>query len=181
MMKFCANLAFMFTEQPFLERYRLAKEAGFKAVETGFPFNLTEKQVVDAKNAANIQQVLINTFTGDVTKGELGFAAIPGKEQEFKDSIQTTISYAKSLGASKIHIMAGKVADVTDANHSVYENNLKYATKLLEKENIIGLIEPINQYSVPNYYLNCYDRGNVYGLYVKCVDTKRLFFSFICC
>ncbi|CAH1372388.1 putative hydroxypyruvate isomerase [Tenebrio molitor] len=159
MMKFCANLSFMFTEQPFLERYKLAKEAGFKAVETGFPFNLTEKQVTDAKNHADIKQVLINTYTGDVTKGELGFAAIPGKEQEFKDSMQKTITYAKALGASKIHIMAGKVENVTDANHSVYENNLKYAVTLLEKEDILGVIEPINKYAVPNYYLNCYDRA----------------------
>lgn len=40
-------------------------------------------------------------IVGDVTKGELGFAAIPGKENEFKDSILKTIDYAKSLGATK--------------------------------------------------------------------------------
>lgn len=159
MMKFCANLSFMFTEQPFLERYRLAKEAGFKAVETGFPFNFTEKEVLDAKTSANIQQILINTYTGDVTKGEVGFAAVPGKEQEFKSSIEKTIRYAKTVGASKIHIMAGKVEKVTEENHSVYEKNLKYAVTLLEQENILGVIEPINKYAVPNYYLNCYDRG----------------------
>lgn len=64
MLKFCANLSFMFTEQPLLERYRAAKDAGFKAVETGFPFGFTKQQVVDAKNQANIEQILINIFTG---------------------------------------------------------------------------------------------------------------------
>lgn len=35
--------------------------------------------------------------TGDVTKGELGFAAIPGEEENFKKSIEKTIEYAKAL------------------------------------------------------------------------------------
>ncbi|KAL3267739.1 hypothetical protein HHI36_006866 [Cryptolaemus montrouzieri] len=133
-MKFCANLAFLFTESSFLERYQLAKNAGFKCVETGFPVGLSKEQVAEAKKSANVEQVLINVYTGDVSKGELGFAAIPGKEQEFKDSIQKTIEYAKALGARKIHIMSGKLTDeVTKANDEVYEKNLKYAVKLLEK------------------------------------------------
>jgi len=156
MPKFCANLSFMFTEKPFQERYKLAKDAGFKAVESGFPFGLTKEQVIEAKNSANIEQVLINIYTGDVTKGELGFAAIPGKEDEFKKSVELTVDYAKAVGAKKIHIMAGKTEHVTTANDEVYEANLRYAVNILEKEKIMGLIEPINNYSVPQYYLNSY-------------------------
>lgn len=65
-MKFCANLAFMFTAEAssVLERYALAKEAGFRAVETGFPFGCTLEQVKQAKEAAGIEQVLINLNTG---------------------------------------------------------------------------------------------------------------------
>ncbi|XP_018569183.1 putative hydroxypyruvate isomerase isoform X2 [Anoplophora glabripennis] len=160
MSKFCANLAFLFPEKPLLERYKLAKDAGFKAVETGFPLGLSKDQVVIAKNAAGVQQILINIYTGDVTKGELGFAAIPGKENEFKKSIETTIDYAKALGAKKIHIMAGKVeGNVTTAHDSVYENNLRYAVELLEKENILALIEPINKYSIPHYYMNSFEKA----------------------
>lgn len=56
--------------------------------------------------------------------------------------------------------MAGKLQGLaTEANHETYETNLRYAANILEKEGILGLIEPINPYSVPNYYLNSYDRG----------------------
>lgn len=56
--------------------------------------------------------------------------------------------------------MAGKVEENVSAIHdSVYENNLRYAVELLEKENIVGVIEPINKYSIPHYYMNCYDKG----------------------
>lgn len=63
-MKFCANLAFLFPEKGLLNRYQLAKEAGFKAVETGFPYGLEKDEVVAAKNASGIQQILINIYTG---------------------------------------------------------------------------------------------------------------------
>lgn len=64
MARFCANLAFLFTEKPLLERYNLAKNAGFKAVETGFPLGLTKEEVTAAKTASGLKQVLINTYTG---------------------------------------------------------------------------------------------------------------------
>lgn len=56
----------MFTaEAPtILERYALAKDAGFKAVETGFPVGHTLEQVKMAKESAGIEQVLINLKTG---------------------------------------------------------------------------------------------------------------------
>lgn len=121
MPKFCANISFMFLERPFLERYQLAKTAGFKAVESGFPYGLNPDDVVAAKNAAGIEQVLLNVYTGncnglflkncnlvnhnytigDVTKGELGFAAIPGKEKQFKESINQTVDLGKRLNVKK--------------------------------------------------------------------------------
>lgn len=55
--------------------------------------------------------------------------------------------------------MAGKVDKVTPENDTTYTNNLKYAAQIFEKENILGVIEPINGYSVPSYYLNCYQKG----------------------
>ncbi|CAG9760401.1 unnamed protein product [Ceutorhynchus assimilis] len=160
MIKFCANLSFLFKDKPFLERYASARKAGFQAVESGFPYGFSKEEVVNAKNAAGIEQILINTLTGDVTKGEVGYAAIPGKEIEFKDSIQTTIEYAKALGARKIHIMSGRVeGEVTQAHDDAYVENLKFAAKLLEQENILGVIEPINKYSVPKYYMNSYEKA----------------------
>lgn len=64
-LKFASNLSFMFLEAPtIIERYKLAKEAGFKAVESGFPFGFSVKEVSEAKKNADVEQVLINVFTG---------------------------------------------------------------------------------------------------------------------
>ncbi|XP_014232286.1 putative hydroxypyruvate isomerase isoform X2 [Trichogramma pretiosum] len=158
--EFACNLSFLFQEEEnFLGRYALAKEAGFVAVESGFPLGFSVEQVVRAKEEAGVDQVLINVFTGDTSKGELGFAAIPGKEEDFKKSIETTINYAKALKCKKIHVMAGKVDNPTQENHTAYENNLRYAVEKFASEDIIGLIEPINPITVPGYYLNSYERA----------------------
>lgn len=56
--------------------------------------------------------------------------------------------------------MGGKLlSPPTDENHNAYIKNLQYAAKKFEQENIVGLIEPINKYSVPGYYLNNYEKG----------------------
>lgn len=59
----------------------------------------------------------------------------------------------------RIHIMAGVVENPTSINDTIYESNLRHAVDRLKTEGIVGLIEPINKYSVPNYYLNCFDKG----------------------
>ncbi|GAB0092500.1 Putative hydroxypyruvate isomerase [Sergentomyia squamirostris] len=163
-LKFCANLTFMFTESgSLLERYNLARLAGFHGVESAFPKGFSIEDLLTAKQS--LTQVLINIRTGTVSGGEFGLAAVCGDskglnyQDAFREDLHTTVEYAKALQCKRIHIMAGKVTEVTDDNHKVYVENLKYAVKILEKENIVGLIEPINRYAVPGYYLNCYDRA----------------------
>lgn len=64
--KFCANLSFMFTESSsLLERYQLASELGFHAVECAFPYEYSLNDVVQAKTKANVDQILINTYPGN--------------------------------------------------------------------------------------------------------------------
>lgn len=55
--------------------------------------------------------------------------------------------------------MSGTVHNATSEHAKTYESNIRYATSLLASHNIIGLIEPINNHSVPNYYMNSYERG----------------------
>lgn len=62
--------------------------------------------------------------------------------------------------------MAGKLdGAVTQQNDETYVNNLKYVASKLENEQIIAVIEPINSYSVPGYYMNSYQKA------VKVINT----------
>ena len=53
--------------------------------------------------------------------------------------------------------MSGRVNDDIQGNVQVLKDNLKKALPMLQKAGIIGLIEPINPYWVPNYFLNDFD------------------------
>jgi len=140
-----------------LERYSLAAKSGFTSVECAFPYSDSLEKLVQAKTDANVHQILINAPRGEVN--ELGFAAIPTMEDSFHSSIDLAVSYANALNCSKIHVMAGIVIQPTEANHNTYEKNLTYAAQIFEAKGIIGLIEPINKYSAPGYYLNSYERA----------------------
>lgn len=160
----------MFTESDnLLERYNLASRAGFKNVECAFPYDHSIEAVVAAKKDANVNQILINVFAGE----SLGFAALPGRQEEFKESLDKSVQYAKALECDKIHIMSGKnffgIVDV--AMHDVYKENLEYAAKVLEENGIIGLIEPICEFAVPNYYMNSFTKALQL---IQTIDSKNL-------
>lgn len=157
-LKFCANLSFMYQEvENVLDRYSLASKSGFSAVECAFPYSDSLERVVQAKINSNVQIILINAPRGETN--ELGFAAISNMENRFLSSIDLAVCYAQALNCFKIHVMAGIVDQPTEANHEAYIKNLTNAARIFETKGIIGLIEPINKYSAPGYYLNSYERA----------------------
>ena len=98
-LRFCANLTMMFGESSnLIDRYQLAKAAGFKAVECAFPYDFPKEDLLKAKNDAGVDQVLLNAFPGT----SLGFAALEGKEKDFMDSLVKSVEYCKTLGCKRL-------------------------------------------------------------------------------
>lgn len=168
-LNFCCNISWLFRENDFTERFQLAADAGFKAVELGWPYEVEIEKLVSAKEKAGVELILMNS--GSIRN--LGFAAIPGAEDDFKTEFHLALDYAKALKCKKIHIMAGKLPD--DCTQYVNEDcrakhypeytatfikNLQYASEKLAREGIIGLIEPINsRKDVPNYFLTTHQQA----------------------
>jgi len=46
MPKFAANLTFLFTELAFLDRFKAARDVGFRAVEFMFPYDYEKEELV---------------------------------------------------------------------------------------------------------------------------------------
>ena len=61
----------------------------------------------------------------------------------------------------RLHIMSGLQNDCI-GSEVVLRENLAKAIPLLKEADIVGLIEPINSYSIPNYFLNNFELGNAY-------------------
>ncbi len=149
MPRFSANLMFLFQEVPFLERFEAAAAAGFKAVEYQFPYDTAVNEIRARLDATGLDMVLINAPPGDWAAGERGIAALPGREDEFKASIEIALGYATALGCPCLHVMAG-VTTTADS----FTENLAWAARLAGGEGVCILIEPLNAIDVPGYLLN---------------------------
>ena len=156
MPKFAANLSMMFNEVPFLERFGAAAHAGFRAVEFLFPYEFTADDIAERLHRHGLTQALFNLPPGDWAKGERGLSILPGREAEFTTGVEQAIEYAKVLKCEQIHVMAGiaPAGVQRSAMMEVYVANLRFAAQRLAKENIRALIEPINYYDIPGYFLN---------------------------
>ena len=127
---FAANLSLMFTEWDFLDRFDAAAEAGFTAVEYLFPYDYPPEIIAARLQRNGLTQALFNGPPGDQDAGERGLASLPGREAEFRRSVETALEYARVLGNERLHLMAGLIAPGAErARHrETYVNNLAYAT-----------------------------------------------------
>ena len=154
MPKFAANLSMLFGEVPFPERFGAAASAGFAAVELLFPYEHPAKEIAGWLRRHGLACVLFNLPAGDWACNERGLAALPGREDEFRRSVDIAIGYAEALGTPRLHVMAGLLQ--AGASRSTYVRNLALAADLFGAEGIELLIEPINRRDMPGYFLGSY-------------------------
>jgi len=154
MPRFAANLGYLFTERPLLERVDAAAWAGFKAIELQFPYDVPAADMKAAIGQNKLTMLGLNTPPGE-REGEFGLAAVPGRERDWRVLFSRSLDYAAAIGASAIHCLAGRVSpDQRPAADRVFVSNLARAADLAAEKNIMLLIEPINSRDRPNYFLN---------------------------
>ena len=156
MPKFAANLTMLFTEHAFLDRFEAAAKAGFKAVEFLFPYAWTAEEIKQRLDANGLTLVLHNLPAGDWDAGERGIACHPDRVSEFRDGVGKAIAYAKVLGVGQLNCLVGKApAGVSeDLLRQTVIENLRFAAAELQKAGLRLLIEPINTFDIPDFYLS---------------------------
>ncbi|MBM4763140.1 TIM barrel protein [Bacillus sp. B15-48] len=155
MNKFAVNLTTIFTEVPFMERFQKAREAGFSFIECQFPYIYSIEEIQRELEQHQLSMVLHNLPPGNWDVGDRGIAVDANHVTEFRQSVQTGIQYAKALKVSRIHCMAGVTPDLGDQQAlNTYIENIKFAANEFAKHNITLLMEPINDFDMPGYFLN---------------------------
>jgi hydroxypyruvate isomerase len=153
MPRFAANLGYLFTERPLVDRIAASAAAGFKAIELQFPYDVSASAVKAAIETNKLTILGLNTPPG--RDGEFGLAAVPGREKDWQVLFARALDYATAIGASAIHCLAGKVEpEQRPAADRVFIENLGRAADLAAARGITLLIEPINGRDRPNYFLN---------------------------
>ena len=161
MPRLAANLSFLFTELPPIERIGAAAAAGFRGAAILFPYQCELADLRAAYREAGIAPVLFNTPPGDWDSGERGLAAIPGAEARFRTSLPEAIAYARSVGCKRLHMMAGIPPAGADpvACEAAFMANLRLAAEKAAPHGITITIEPINPIDIPGYFLTRQDQA----------------------
>ncbi|MEZ5606438.1 MAG: hydroxypyruvate isomerase [Burkholderiaceae bacterium] len=156
MPKLAANLTMLYNEAPFLERFALAARDGFSAVEFLFPYAFEAEDIRQRLDANGLQLVLHNLPAGNWDGGERGIACHPDRVAEFRQGVTTAVGYAKTLGVGQLNCLAGKApAGVPDAElRQTLVANLRFAAAELKKAGLKLLVEPINTFDIPGFYLH---------------------------
>ena len=156
MPKFAANLSMLWNELPFLDRFGAAARAGFQSVEFLFPYDFQADEIAQRLKAHRLRLVLHNMPPGDWAAGERGTASWPGREDEFRASVALALQYASALGTPYLHCMAGiPPKGVSEAQaRATLVGNLRFAAAEAQRHGIRLLLEPINHFDMPGFFVN---------------------------
>ncbi|OZG75126.1 hydroxypyruvate isomerase [Hahella sp. CCB-MM4] len=162
MPNFAANLSMLFTEYDFLDRFAAAADAGFKGVEYLFPYDYPLPELQRRLQQASLVQVLHNLPAGDWNAGERGIACLPGRQDEFKRSVDLGINYATGLGCKQVNCLAGlrpENVSFDEAWETMLEN-VDYAARQFEGHGITLLVEAINsRVDMPGFMLDSSEKA----------------------
>jgi hydroxypyruvate isomerase len=175
MTRFSANLGFLWNDRPLADAIHAAKAAGFDAVECHWPYDQDINAVKAALLATGLSMLGLNTVRGNVAAGENGLAALVGRKEEARAAIDRALACADALDAGAVHVMAGFAAG--QEAEACFIGNLRYAAKAAQAAGRTILIEPLNGYDAPGYFLDHSDQAR---RIIEAVGAPNLKLMFDC-
>ncbi len=157
MPKLAANISMMFSDLSLLDRIGAAAALGFRGVECQSPYAVPAPEMAARLAAHRIEAVLINVPPGEGA-ADRGCAAVPGQEAAFAASLERALAYARAIGCTRIHVLAGRAAPGRDTE-ALFVANLQRASERAAADGVTLLIEPLNARDNPGYFLRTTDQA----------------------
>lgn len=155
MLKFCANLSMLFTEQPLHERFRQAKQHCFDAVEVQFPYSLAAADIKQALDDNGLSLVLFNIDADDLLQGGEGLACVPEKRGQFQEALNQALEYARILKPAAVNILPGRCFQPERHGEylQTYQDNVRLAADALAAIGVKAVFEAINHHDMPGFII----------------------------
>ena len=146
----------LFGEVSFEKRFAASSEAGFQFVEYLFPYDYPAQDLFEHLQQNGLKQVLFNLPAGNWAEGDRGIACHPGRIEEFRAGVDSALEYARILDVERINCLVGKGLPGADLSEQwkVLVDNLAYAADKLVADNRMLLVEPINIFDIPGFFLS---------------------------
>lgn len=158
--RLAASMTWTFANCAPAEGYALARRLGFSGIEHSFPYATPEADI--ARLLRDNELALTFVYTPcRVDKTEKGFACHPGREDEFKRSVEQAIRYAEAGGAQFIGVLAGSIPTAAERAEclDVLLSNLDFAADAARALGIHVLVEPLSSRSAPDFVIRTLDQG----------------------
>jgi hydroxypyruvate isomerase len=155
--RFAANLAWLFAEHAWPDRFAAAADAGFSAVE--FPWPYEPVATADAVRAANLRVAMLNMPAGDLAAGERGWPNDPARQDRWRGALNAALHLAAELECPTINVLAGNaVAGVPlGEQFACLEDNLRRALPVAAAFGVTLVSELLNRQENPSYLLGTLD------------------------
>lgn len=154
-MRFSANVSILFKEVSFLERFGLAAEAGFSAVEFWWPAGEDLGEVERAVREAGLEVALFNFDAGDMPNGERGLVGDPGRVDQFRENVPVALELAGRLGCERMNVLAGheKEGMRREEQLALARENVAFAADRSREAGVTVLVEAVNTFENGPYLL----------------------------
>lgn len=156
MLKLSAHLGYLFSEMALERRFEAARKEGFSIVEHPGPYALPASRVAELCRANGLTVSQIALPAGDPDRGEKGLACLPGRERDFRASVETGLAYARDIGCRHVHVMAGVLPDgvARERAWSIYLENLSFVCDAAAAAGLSVLVEPIGIATIGGYFID---------------------------
>lgn len=155
MISFAPNANWLLPNLPFHQRIHTLIEAGFGAIEFGFPSQAEIDYLQSAKEEFGLKIVLFNQDVPVWDASNRGYLVDPKRKDEFRFTLHQALDIATRLEALKIMLPAGvRVAGIDEeAMRTCMIQNLEYAAPLAQDAGVLLTIEVLNPVDNPGYFL----------------------------
>jgi hydroxypyruvate isomerase len=173
-LRFSANLGFLWSDRPILERIDAAAAAGFKAIELHWPYDTPAEEVRARCERHGLQLLGINTVRG--RPGENGLGALAGRAAEFQAAVDQSIAYCMEAGGTAIHCMAGFVPpEARKEAGRIFVENLREASDKAARHSLTLLLEALNPRDAPGYFYSTQAEAARIREELGCPNVKLMF------
>ncbi|MDP9294420.1 MAG: TIM barrel protein [Actinomycetota bacterium] len=154
-MRFCVNVSILFTEDPLLERFARARDAGFDAVELWWPRAEDLAAVRAAIEDAGVDVVALNFDAGDMPAGDRGLISDPARQEEFRANVPVALELAQAVGCAQLNALAGPELPGLEREEqlALARDNVRFAADAARGQGARVLIEAVNTYENGPYLL----------------------------
>jgi hydroxypyruvate isomerase len=161
MIRYAANLTMLFNEVPFLDRFERAAAAGFRSVEFLFIPNVDQDAVHRELERHGLELVLFDPEGGDFLGGDRGYLCDPARRDHLFKTVEDAVATARRMGCRRLNVLAGnRVPGVPDrVLRQTAVDNLRRAAPLARDAGVTLLVEMLNAWESPRYFLDSLQAG----------------------